>query len=191
MPPSKVPVAAMVLHCSSVLAANLPREANSGLVVGCGTGDEVVHLRRALQSRQVFGVDVGTRFSNHARAEIARILQPGGWVYVGVPNRTRLLGYLGSFDATLWQKIAWNLTDWRARLRGKFYNEAGAHAGFDREELTNLLEERFAEVRMLTEEFLRFKYAKRVPAPVLNLLLSPSLINYSAPAHYALCRKAR
>ncbi len=230
MPPSKVPVAAMVLHCSSVLAANLPREANSGLVVGCGTGDEVVHLRRALQSRQVFGVDVGTRFSNLARAErciliadavnlpfrresfnfaaafhslehvgdvlqalaeIARILQPGGWFYVGVPNRTRLLGYLGSFDATLWQKIAWNLTDWRARLRGKFYNEAGAHAGFDREELTNLLEERFAEVQMLTEEFLRFKYAKRVPAPVLNLLLSPSLINYSAPAHYALCRKAR
>lgn len=229
MPVSEIPVAAMVEHCSSVLAAKLPEKTNSGIVVGCGTGDEVVYLRRAFQSRQVFGVDVGTRFSELARAErcilmadalslpfrtetfgfaaafhslehvgdarqalgeIARVLRPGGWFYVGVPNRTRLLGYLGSFDATAWQKIAWNLTDWRARLAGKFHNEAGAHAGFDRDELTGLLKERFAEVRVLTEEFLRFKYAKRLPAPVLDLALSPGVINYSAPAHYALCRKS-
>jgi SAM-dependent methyltransferase len=229
MPASEVPVAAMVEHCSSVLADKLAGKTNSGIVVGCGTGDEVVYLRRAFQSRQVFGVDVGTRFSELARAErcilkanalslpfqheafdfaaafhslehvgdahqalaeIARVLRPGGWFYVGVPNRTRVLGYLGSFDATLWQKITWNLTDWRARLRGKFHNEAGAHAGFDRNELTHLLEERFGDVQVLTEEFLRFKYAKRVPAPVLSLLLSPGVINFSAPAHYALCRKS-
>jgi ubiquinone/menaquinone biosynthesis C-methylase UbiE len=35
-----------------------------------------------------------------ALAEVARVLRPGAWFYVGVPNRTRLVGYVGSFDAT-------------------------------------------------------------------------------------------
>lgn len=32
--------------------------------------------------------------------EIRRVLRPGAWFYVGVPNSRRLVGYLGSFDAT-------------------------------------------------------------------------------------------
>ena len=39
---------------------------------------------------------------HQALAEITRVLRPGGWFYVGVPNRHRLVGYLGSHDATLW-----------------------------------------------------------------------------------------
>lgn len=66
-----------------------------------------------------------------ALAEVARVLRPGAWFYVGVPNRTRLLGYVGSFDATFWQKIAWNVLDYSNRIRGRFKNELGAHAGFD------------------------------------------------------------
>src|SRR5579884_2365495 len=115
MPPSKVPVAAMVLHCSSVLAANLPREANSGLGVGCGTrfsnlarAERCILIADAMNlpfRRESFNFAAAFHSLEHvgdvrqALAEIARILQPGGWFYVGVPNRTRLLGYLGSFDA--------------------------------------------------------------------------------------------
>ena len=125
-----------------------------------------------------------------ALGEVQRVLRPGAPFYVGVPNRRRVVGYLGSFDATTWQKITWNLTDWRARLEGRFKNEEGAHVGFGREELLALLSERFAAVECLTREFLRLKYEGRLPARLLDLLLSPRLLDYSAPSLYALCRRA-
>lgn len=121
--------------------------------------------------------------------EIHRVLRPGAWFYMGVPNSRRLVGYLGSFDATTWQKITWNLTDWAARARGRFRNEMGAHAGFERRELATLLEERFSDVRLLTEEFLRYKYGGRLPRSVLEPLLAPAIVDRTAPAHYAICRK--
>ena len=124
-----------------------------------------------------------------ALGEIHRVLRPGAWFYMGVPNSRRLVGYLGSFDATTWQKITWNLTDWAARARGRFRNEMGAHAGFERRELATLLEERFSDVRLLTEEFLRYKYGGRLPRSVLEPLLAPAIVDHTAPAHYAICRK--
>jgi SAM-dependent methyltransferase len=227
--PEEIPVAAMVRHCRQLLCERLrAHESVSGLVVGCGNGNEVVYLRRAFSSLRVFGLDVDDRFSPAARAEgcllradaealpfpsasfhfvaafhslehvgdagraldeVSRVLWPGGWFYVGVPNKSRAVGYLGSADATTWQKITWNLTDWKARLGGKFANEMGAHAGFERGELSKLLAVRFASVQLLTEEFIRFKYAGRLPKLLLDLLLAPGLINHSAPAHYALCQK--
>ena len=124
-----------------------------------------------------------------ALEEVRRVLRPGAPFYVGVPNRHRIVGYLGSFDATTWQKIAWNLIDWRARLTGRFKNEVGAHVGFGREELLALLSERFADVECLTREFLRMKYAGRLPGAILNSLLSPRLLDYCAPSVYAICRR--
>lgn len=222
------PVAAMVQHCCRLLRFRLEKtEGCAGLVVGCGSGDEVVYLRHSFHSRRIFGVDIGEHFSRVARAdgaviggdalrlpfrgasfdfaaafhslehvgsppkavaEIARVLRPGGWFYAGVPNRNRVLGYVGSFDASTWQKISWNLKDWRARVAGRFRNEAGAHAGFTRNQLIDLLGACFSEIQLITEDFLRFKYAGRIHRSVLNLLLSPSLIDFSAPAHYAICR---
>ena len=224
-------VAAMVVHCCSVLRQRLSQvETPSGVVIGCGSGDEVVYMRRALLSNRVVGVDMLTGFSTTARAEgcvavgdaeslpfqsegfdfaaafhslehvgdprsalaeILRVLRPGAWFYMGVPNKSRLVGYLGSFDASTWQKITWNLTDWKARLLGRFENELGAHAGFGRHELIRLLEERFTNVQLLTEEFVRFKYAGRLPGPALNLLFAPKIIDYAVPAHYAISQKPR
>jgi SAM-dependent methyltransferase len=123
-----------------------------------------------------------------ALEEISRVLHPGAWLYIGVPNRKRVLGYVGSFDVSTREKVAWNLKDWVDRLRGRFRNETGAHAGFDSDELLRLLGRRFSDVQLITGEFLRFKYAYRVPRRLLNMLLSPRVINYSAPSHYAICR---
>src|SRR5207248_5967576 len=134
----------------------------SGLIVGCGSGDEVVFMRRSFCNHTVVGLDLNPDFSRDARAEgcvlvgagerlpfhsdyfhfaaafhslehvndpeavldeIHRVLRPDGMFYMGVPNRSRLVGYLGAFHATTWQKITWNLTDWKARLRGRFRNE--------------------------------------------------------------------
>jgi len=124
-----------------------------------------------------------------ALAEIKRVLRPGGWLYLGVPNRRRLVGYLGSHAATLWQKLAWNLVDYGRRLRGRFRNEYGAHAGFTNQELVDLLNTYFATVQFLTEDYVRSKYAGRLPRWMLNLLLRPKVRDYSVPAHYALCQK--
>ncbi|MGH9326633.1 MAG: methyltransferase domain-containing protein [Terriglobia bacterium] len=219
----------MVVHCCASLRRHLQDGSEtSGIIVGCGSGDEVVYARQALRTAHVFGIDLKSKFSALARAsncvargdalhlpfgsaafdfaaalhslehvadpvqgldEICRVLRPGAWFYVGVPNRTRLLGYLGSFDATLGQKIFWNAKDWCARCRGKFRNEAGAHAGFDREELLGLLAGRFSKVELLTGEYLHFKYHRLLPPPLLSLLLSPAWLHFTAPAHYALCQK--
>jgi SAM-dependent methyltransferase len=124
-----------------------------------------------------------------ALAEVTRVLRVGGWFYVGVPNKKRLLGYLGSYDATLWQKVYWNLVDYGYRLRGRFENRLGAHAGFEGQELMELLGAHFADNRLLTEDYLRFKYGARLPKPILDTLLSRRFINHTAPAHYALCQK--
>jgi hypothetical protein len=48
----------------------------------------------------------------------------------------------------------------------------------------------FTDIQLITEAYLRFKYAGRIPRAVLDFLLSPRLINYSAPAHYVICRNA-
>lgn len=223
------PVARMVHHCCDLMRQRLDCSRKiSGLVVGCGNGNEVVFMRRTFRCEHLVGVDVEERFSPEARAEhcvargdalalpfssesfdfaaafhslehvhdprlaigeIHRVLRPGGWFYMGVPNSRRLVGYIGSFDATTWQKITWNLTDWAARARGRFRNEFGAHAGFERRELMSLLQERFSDVRLLTEEFLRYKYAGSLPRAALRLLLAPAIVDYAAPSHYAICRK--
>jgi len=229
MPQDEIPVAAMVRHCDAVLRGRLAGvEQPAGLTVGCGSGDEVVYLRRSYASRRIVGLDIGLAFSRRARAagcvlagdaqalpfgdtsfdfvaafhslehvgdppavlaEVRRVLRPGGWFYLGVPNRSRLLGYVGAFGATPWQKVAFNLRDYYHRLRGRFENRLGAHAGFTAEELLRLLRAYFPSVQLLTGPYLRFKYQGRLPKWCLDLLLAPRVINYSAAAHYALCRK--
>lgn len=230
MPETPIPnVARMVHHCCELLRPRLDGARKlSGLVVGCGNGNEVVYMRRTFPYEHLVGVDVENIFSAEARAErcvargdalhlpfagetfdfaaafhslehvgdprvalgeIHRVLRPGAWFYMGVPNSRRLVGYLGSFDATTWQKITWNLTDWMTRARGRFRNEMGAHAGFERRELAALLGERFSDVQLLTEEFLRYKYGERLPHFALELLLAPAIVDHTVPAHYAICRK--
>jgi SAM-dependent methyltransferase len=73
-----------------------------------------------------------------AMTEMRRVLRRGGTYMIGVPNRSRILGYITGRNATFQDKVVWNLIDWRARLRGKFRNECGAHAGFTFPELAAL-----------------------------------------------------
>lgn len=125
-----------------------------------------------------------------ALAELSRVMRPGGVLYVGTPNRARLLGYVGSRDASLRDKVAWNLADYRARARGRFRNEFGAHAGFTGRELHGLLRRHFGEVHSLTADYLRFKYGPRLPRPVLSALVSRPALHVVPPSVYALARRA-
>lgn len=93
-----------------------------------------------------------------ALAEMARVLSTGGAYCVGTPNRLRLIGYLGSKDATWREKIAWNLADWKARLLGRFRNEYGAHAGFSSSELKAWLAKAFEQTEEITLPYYRRVY---------------------------------
>ena len=121
--------------------------------------------------------------------ELARILRPGGLIYVGTPNRHRVVGYLGSFDATTSEKLRWNLSEYRARLTNRFRNELGAHAGFSERELHGLLAAEFTDVRFLTSDYLRFKYGGRLPKLFLAAVCSRGLREVAAPSVYAIARR--
>jgi SAM-dependent methyltransferase len=122
--------------------------------------------------------------------ELARVLRPGGLIYVGTPNRHRAIGYLGSYEAgTTLQKLQWNLVEYKARLTNRFRNELGAHAGFSERELQGLLATRFVDIRFLTGDYLRFKYGERLPERFLRAVTSRVLRNVAAPSVYAIARK--
>ena len=156
MPESGISVAVAVRHCCSLLCQRLEQaREHPGVVIGCGSGNEVVHLRRALNNPHIVGLDIRPNFSLLARTEanmlvadaeslpfpsqsfdfaaaihslehmdnpyiavreVHRVLRPGGWFYVGAPNKTRLVGYLGAFGASSQQKLAWNLRGSTAKV---------------------------------------------------------------------------
>ena len=121
--------------------------------------------------------------------ELARVLCPGGLIYVGTPNRHRTVGYLGSFGTTTMQKLQWNLSDYRSRLMNRFRNELGAHAGFSERELSSLLGARFTDIRVLTSDYLQFKYGGKVPRLLLRAVCSRGLRGVAAPSVYFVASK--
>lgn len=123
--------------------------------------------------------------------ELARVLMPDGLIYVGTPNRHRVVGYIGSHTATTYQKLKWNAADYRARLRNRFRNEFGAHAGFSEKELSALLSRRFVDIQFVTSDYLRFKYGDRLPRPVMDALCAQPFLEVAAPSIYAVARKSQ
>lgn len=94
-----------------------------------------------------------------ALREMRRVLQrDGGWM-IGTPNSKRIIGYLGSKDASTAQKLQWNLIDWNAKLHKRFRNELGAHAGYTKEELRGELAGIFSQVTDITLDYYRNVYS--------------------------------
>jgi SAM-dependent methyltransferase len=128
-------------------------------------------------------------------AEIGRVMRAGGWMFVGTPNRHRLISSVGAHRQTQWEdtlfnKLKDNWQDWAARLRGRFRNEFGAHAGFSRRELDRMLSPYFDQRIWLTSEYLRFKYSQHPMRPLIAAATWPALGWLLAPSVYVLCRKA-
>jgi ubiquinone/menaquinone biosynthesis C-methylase UbiE len=94
-----------------------------------------------------------------ALKEIHRVLKKTGGFWIGTPNKSRVVGYIGGKNTSLAEKIKWNLADWRARLAGRFENRLGAHAGFTAAELYRLLSEVFSATSDQTKTYFREVYA--------------------------------
>ena len=127
-------------------------------------------------------------------AELHRVLRPGGWLFVGTPNRQRLVSSIGAHQQSEWEatwrnKLGDNLRDWKDRLTGQFRNELGAHAGFSRAELDQLLAVHFSRRDWVTEDYLRFKYGQSRVKGVLPLVTHPAVQWFAAPAIYVFARK--
>ncbi|HEQ72550.1 MAG TPA: class I SAM-dependent methyltransferase [Spirochaetia bacterium] len=125
-----------------------------------------------------------------ALLEMRRVLVPGGGVVIGTPNRSRLIGYLGSKSgSSLKEKLVWNMVDWKAKLTGKFRNEAGAHAGFTRSELSRALGKLFFEIRDISNDYYLAVY-RRVRF-LIRFLSGSGLRRIVFPSIYVMGRKRR
>jgi ubiquinone/menaquinone biosynthesis C-methylase UbiE len=106
-------------------------------------------------------------FPERALKEMNRVLKSKGAYLIGTPNRHRLLGYVNC--AASWRdRIAGNLADLKYRLKGKFRNEFGAHAGFSIEELRDYAESAFGpESEDVSAEYYSLCYSS-APIDVLT-----------------------
>lgn len=114
--------------------------------------------------------------------EMRRVLVDGGAYFVGTPNRSRLVGYLGSKDATIRQKIAWNFADWSARARGEFRNECGAHAGFTSGELRAELKKVFSQTAEISLSYYQHIYNRH--ESLISILDRSGLGRFLFPSVY-------
>lgn len=121
-----------------------------------------------------------------ALSEMNRVLAKGGGLWIGTPNRYRIVGYIGS-TVPLRKRIEWNAIDWKARLRGKFRNELGAHAGFTLSELGGELRAVFSEVDDATLDYYLTIYPNR--KGTVRLLQNSGLGNIAFPSIYFVGRK--
>jgi ubiquinone/menaquinone biosynthesis C-methylase UbiE len=88
-----------------------------------------------------------------ALQEMRRVMKPDAGFWIGTPNRSRMIGYIGGKNTSFREKISWNILDWKQRIKGEFRNELGAHAGFTSKELRELLAAVFSQVEERTQEY--------------------------------------
>ena len=163
-----------------------------------GTHSGVILSRQDLNELGLSGASVNLVYCYHvlehvldpARAlrELHRVLVPGGVLFVGFPNRHRLISYIGtSQKATVLDKLRWNMQDLGYRVRGRFRNEFGAHAGFAEAEFTAAASQLFNSVRSVRSRYMLAKY----PAfsRLLNLVVRLGMDEVLFPSNYFVCVK--
>ncbi|MCE9647503.1 MAG: class I SAM-dependent methyltransferase [Chloroflexi bacterium] len=120
--------------------------------------------------------------------EFERVLMPGGVLFIGFPNRHRLVSYIGtSQEASIPEKIKWNLIDYSYRLKGRFENKYGAHAGFSEDEFLAVSMKLFPEVVSVRNEYMSLKY--RSIKTLLNWVARAGLGEFLFPSNYYVCIK--
>ncbi len=119
--------------------------------------------------------------------ELRRVTREDGFVYIGVPNKSRWIGYLGMNDKSIFRKIRQNVKDWIKRLLGEWDNALGAHAGFYETELCDLLGRYFDRTVSVSDFYYSMKWKKH--EKMLNILKRFSLDKVMLPSVYVLASK--
>jgi ubiquinone/menaquinone biosynthesis C-methylase UbiE len=92
--------------------------------------------------------------------EMSRVLRPGGRYLIGTPNKSRILGYFAAAHP-LSERVMMNVHDIGMRLRGRWTNELGAHAGFTERELTEMCWRAFGESQDVSEKYYSRLYTSK------------------------------
>ncbi|MFC1583472.1 class I SAM-dependent methyltransferase [Candidatus Neomarinimicrobiota bacterium] len=125
---------------------------------------------------------------NHVLKELNRVLKPGSGLFIGFPNKRRLVAYISTHnEATLSERIRWNLRDYRKRLTGTFENHLGAHAGFTERGFISDAKRYFPQVIPVRNDYFFGKYPKY--KAILNTLIFLRLNEFAFPSNYFLCLK--
>ncbi len=120
--------------------------------------------------------------------ELFRVLSSKGTLFIGFPNKNRLIGYIGTHqNVSMLDKIRWNLTDYKKKLLGQFENRLGAHAGFSQKEFLKDAGAIYQEVIPVRNEYMRLKYANHIG--IINFLIASGLSKYLFPSNYYICKK--
>lgn len=121
--------------------------------------------------------------------EFRRVLRPGGVLFIGFPNKNRLVGYIGSHNSvSVIEKIQWNLRDWKDRLNGKFENQLGAHAGFTEKEYIWTAKVFFDRIIPVRNEYMRLKYLRY--QKVIAAFVACHIAEFIFPSNYYICQKS-
>jgi ubiquinone/menaquinone biosynthesis C-methylase UbiE len=124
----------------------------------------------------------------NALLELQRVLTKGGVLFIGFPNRNRIVGYINpSQRIELSEFIVWNILDYKKRLFHKFRNEEGAHAGFTQKEFIEMSSKYFKSIFAVRNQYMRIKYRKY--SSIMKLLTRLSLDERVFPSNYFICIK--
>ena len=93
--------------------------------------------------------------------EFSRVLQNGGTIFIGFPNRLRLTpSYINSHLKKRYiDIIKKNAIDYWKKITGRFKNELGAHAGFSTNEFEKLAQPFFKTIISVRSEWVYYQYA--------------------------------
>lgn len=118
--------------------------------------------------------------------KLSNMLRNNGMLLVGFPNKKRLIGYLGSKSASAWEKIKWNMFDYKDRLFLKFENKYGAHACFSQNEFITIAKPIFSKIISINDEYYLSKYKNN---KIIKYILRSFLHTYFLPSNYFICFK--
>ena len=123
-----------------------------------------------------------------ALMEFYRVLRPGGVLFIGFPNKHRLLSYMGTSQKVSGiDRIKWNINDYKYRLRGKFENKLGAHAGFAEKEFIKDASKVFDTIYPVRNKYMLIKYP--LYHRIINFLIKTKLEEIVFPSNYYICLK--
>lgn len=126
--------------------------------------------------------------------EIYRVTKDNGWVFIGTPNRNRLISSVGAHVQSEWQptflnKLKDNLRDWQDRLMGRFHNHLGAHAGYSQRELDRMTAQHFAKRDWVTADYVQQKYSNHRFKALVKIANLRGINQFTSPSVYVWCQR--